>query len=141
VEIVSSLDIADRVLALQAVPMFASVDVVDLEQIAECVVERRYDAGETVFRRGDWEDDMIMIVSGEVRLEGDLPIAPRGAGEHIGELAMLRHQPRSLTATAGPDGLHGLAMDCRQLETLVQQRPQIAVAMLATLADMLAAAN
>lgn len=138
---VDSLDMADRILALQAVPMFSSVAVADLEQIAACVEERRYGPNELIFRRGDWEDDMLMIVSGKVQLEGNVPMASRGPGEHIGELAMLRHQPRSLTATAGPEGMHGLVVDCRLLENLVEQRPQIATAMLATLADMLAAAE
>ncbi len=137
-DVIDSLDIADRVLALQAVPMFSQVDVGDLSEIAACVEERRYEPGETIFRRGDWEDDMIMVVSGEVHLEGDVPIASRGPGEHIGEVAMLRHQPRSLTAIAGSRGMHGLALDCRLLESLVEQRPQIAVAMLRTLADILA---
>jgi CRP-like cAMP-binding protein len=140
-DVVSSLDIADRILALQAVPMFSGLAVSDLEQIAEAVVERRYEPHEIVFRRGDWEDDMIMIVSGEVSLTGDVPMAPRGPGEHIGELAMLRHQPRSLTATAGADGMHGLAIDCQVLETLIEERPQIATTMLGTLADLLAASE
>jgi CRP-like cAMP-binding protein len=140
-DVVSSLDLADRILALQAVRMFADVDVADLEQIAESIIEKRYESGETIFRRGDWEDDMILVVSGNVNLTGDIPIAARGPGEHIGELAMLRHQPRSLTATAGPDGMHGLVVDCRVLERLVEDRPQIAASMLGTLADILAAAE
>lgn len=140
-DVLSSLDIADRVLALQAVPMFADVDVADLEQIAQAVEERRYGPHETIFRRGDWEDDMMLIVSGEVHLAGDVPMPTRGAGEHIGELAMLRHQPRSLTATAGADGMHGLVVDCRVLESLIEDRPQIAIAMLGTLADILAEAH
>ena len=140
-DVVSSLDLPDRILALQAVRMFAELGVSDLEQIAESLVERRYEPHEVIFRRGDWEDDMILVVSGEVALAGDVPIAPRGPGEHIGELAMLRHQPRSLTATAGPGGMHGLVMDCRVLERLVEERPKIGTAMLATVADLLAAAG
>jgi CRP-like cAMP-binding protein len=140
-DVVSSLDLADRILALQAVRMFVDVDVADLEQIAETLIEKRYEPDETIFRRGDWEDDMILVVSGEVHLAGDVPIAPRGPGEHIGELAMLRHQPRSLTATAGPEGMHGLVVDCRVLERLVEDRPQIAASMLGTLAEILAAAE
>ena len=137
-DVLASLDIADRILALQAVPMFSGIAVADLEQIAAVVEERRYEPNEVIFRRGDWEDDMIMIVSGLVHLTGDVPVAPRGPGQHIGELAMLRHQPRSLTATAGTDGMHGLVMDCRVLESLIEERPQIADAMLGTLADILA---
>lgn len=135
---VASLDIADRVLALQAVPMFSGVALPDLEQIAESVVECHYEPGEVVFRRGDWEDDMILIVAGEAHLAGDVPIPNRGPGEHIGELAMLRHRPRSLTATAGPEGMQALVMDCRMLERLIEDRPQIATAMLQTLAEILA---
>lgn len=118
--------------------MFSAVDIADLNQVAASVEERRYAPNETIFKRGDWEDDMIMIVAGEVQLEGDVAMAPRGPGEHIGELAMLRHQPRSLTAVAGPTGMHGLAIECRVLENLIEQRPEIAMAMLSTLADMLA---
>ncbi len=140
-DVVASLDIADRILALQAVPMFSGVAVADLERIAERVEERRYGPHELIFHRGDWEDDMIVIVSGQVQLTGDVPIAPRGPGQHIGELAMLRHQPRSLTATAGDVGMHGLVIDCRMLETLMEERPQIAMAMLSTLAEILADAK
>lgn len=140
-DVVWSLDIADRIVALQSVSMFSAVDIADLEQIVEALVEKRFEPGERIFQRGDWEDDMIFVISGEAHLAGDTPLAVRGPGEHIGELAMLRHQPRSLTATAGPDGMHGLVMDCRSLERMVEERPQIAVSMLKTLADMLAAAN
>lgn len=128
----------DRILALQAVRMFSELEIADLEQIAESLIEKRFDKNEVIFRRGDWEDDMILVVSGQVILAGDVPVAPRGPGEHIGELAMLRHQPRSLTATAGADGMHGLVMDCRVLERLIEERPQIGTAMLATLAEILA---
>lgn len=121
--------------------MFSEVAVADLKQIAESLIEKRFEPGETIFRRGDWEDDMILIVSGEVHLESEVPIPARGPGEHIGELAILRHQPRSLTATAGPTGMHGLVMDCRVLERLVEERPQIGASMLGTLADVLAEAE
>ena len=121
--------------------MFSAVDVADLEQIANALVEQRYEPQETIFSRGDWEDDMILIVSGSVNLTGDVPLPPRGPGDHIGELAILRHQPRSLTAVAGPEGMHGLAMDCRVLERLMENRPQIATSMLGTLADILAEAE
>jgi CRP-like cAMP-binding protein len=140
-DVVASLDLPDRILALQAVRMFSAVEVGDLEQIAESLVEKRFEPNETIFSRGDWEDDMLLVVAGSVALEGDVPLAPRGPGEHIGELAILRHQPRSLTATAGPEGMHGLSMDCRVLERLMENRPQIATSMLGTLADILAEAE
>lgn len=132
------MDAADRIMALQAVPLFAQVDIADLRHIAENVEERRYVADETIFTKGDPDDDLIMIVSGEVHLIGAISPDPRGPGEHIGELALLRHQPRSLTATAGSEGMHALVMDCQVLERLIEARPQIAISMLGTLADILA---
>ena len=81
-DVVASLDLADRILALQAVRMFSAVDIGDLQQIAESLVEKRYEPGETIFSRGDWEDDMILVVAGEVHLAGDVEIPPRGPGEH-----------------------------------------------------------
>lgn len=140
-DVIASLDLAERIMALQAIPMFSAVDVRDLEPIAELVVECRYDPNEVVFRRGDLEDDMIMIVSGEVIFPGDAPVAPRGPGQYIGELAMLRHSPRALTAVAGSGGMHGMVMNCRLLEGLLEARPQIATAMLRSLAEMLASAE
>lgn len=135
------MDIADRILALQAIPMFSAVDLRELEHIAELVVECRYGPNEVVYRRGDSEDDMIMIVSGDVTLTSDVPVAPRGPGQYIGELAMLRHSPRTMTAMAGPEGMHGMVMNCRLLEALMEARPQIGTAMLRSLAEMLASAE
>lgn len=135
----ASLDLADRVVAIQRVPMFAEVDVRDLESISDCVDECRYDPHEVIFRHGEWGDDMLMIVSGDVVLttrEGKA--ITRGPGEYVGELALLRHQPRSVDATAGPNGLHALVMDCRMLETILEERPRVATAMVRTLADRLA---
>ncbi len=122
--------------------MFAKLDVADVERIVESIVERRYAPGEVVFRRGDLDDDLTMIVSGEVALSvgADDKVIVRGPGEFIGELALLRRQPRSVTVTAGPDGMHGLVMDRRMLEAILEERPQIAAAMLRTLAERLAQA-
>lgn len=139
-KIVDSLDTADRVMAIQRVPMFADLDIPDLERIVESIVERRYAPDEVVFRRGDIGDDLTMIVSGDVRLRvsTDETEIVRGPGEFVGELALLRRQPRSVDVIAGPDGMHGLVMDCRMLESILEERPQIAVVMLESLAERLA---
>jgi CRP-like cAMP-binding protein len=57
------------------------------------------------------------------------------AGEHIGELAMLRGAPRAATVIAEPPGVRALLLDADGLRSVLRERPDAAMAMLATLAD------
>ena len=58
-----------------------------------------------------------------------------GAGEHIGELAVLRDRPRAGTVVAGPQGVRALVIDGEGLKAILRERPDAAMAMLATLAE------
>ena len=136
-----TLDIVDRVLALQRVSMFSEVDPEDLERIAALTSERHYDPGELIFAWGAEGTEMLVIVKGEVTVsrqgEGSFrPIALR-SGEHVGELALLRGRPRSADVIAGPDGVHGLILKGAELHAILDERPEVALAMLATLAERL----
>lgn len=139
-EVLGTLGIAERVVAVQKVSMFSQLPVSDLERIAELSAERRYESGQVVFRFGDPDHFLIMVVTGGVTLSGGQgqKIETRGPGEYVGELALLRHLPRSMTATAGPDGMHGLTMNCQTLESIIEERPSIATALAKSLADKLA---
>ena len=138
-----TLDLMQRVLALQRVPVFAGIDPEDLERIAFATSERHYEGEEMIFQQGDEGDEMIVIIRGEVtvsRREGEktVPIRSFGAGDHVGELALLRGKPRSSDVTAGPDGVHTLVLRSPELQAILEERPEVAMAMLGTLADRLA---
>lgn len=140
---IDTLDLLERVLALRRVPLFSDVDPEDLERIALLVLERRYQPEELVFREGEEGDECLLIVSGEVvattnRGGETIPIRRFGPGEHVGELALLRGRPRLSDVTAGPEGAHCLALRNPQLQAILEERPQVAMAMLATLAERLA---
>lgn len=139
-EVLGTLGIAERVVAVQKVSMFSQLSVADLERIAELARECRYESGEVVFRLGDPDHFLIMVVTGGVTLSGGQgqKLDSRGPGDYVGELALLRHLPRSMTATAGPDGMHGLTMNCQTLESIIEERPSIATALARSLADKLA---
>lgn len=142
-QVTNTLDMLERVLALQRVPLFADVDPEDLERIAHVVTERHYQPDELVFRQGEEGDECLLIVSGEVAVAADrdgqmVPIRNYGPGEHVGELALLRGRPRASDVTAGPDGVQCLALHNSQLQAILEERPQVAMAMLGTLAERLA---
>lgn len=135
----------DRILALQAVPMFSDLVPEDLEQIAERCEQRRYAPGEAVYRQGDPGDEMFIVTSGEVRIvrRGDSTdgttreVRRYGPGDHVGELSLLRGQPRVADVVAGDDGVIGLALDAPSFRAILDDRPEVVLAMLATLAERL----
>ncbi|HEX5576142.1 MAG TPA: HEAT repeat domain-containing protein, partial [Gemmatimonadales bacterium] len=138
-----TLDTVDRVVALQRVPMFAGIDPEDLERIATLLTERRYDPGELIFAWGVEGDEMLIIVEGEVTVsrpqEGSVgAISTVRSGDYVGELSLLRGQPRAANVTAGPEGVRGLILRGAELHAILEERPEAAMAMLVTLAERLA---
>ena len=59
------------------------------------------------------------------------------AGEHIGELAVLRERPRIASVVAEAGGARGLWVSGVALKAILVERPDAAMAMLATLAERL----
>jgi ATP/ADP translocase len=131
----------DRMLFLRRVPLFAGLAPEDLQRLAMTASERLYAANETVFREGDLGDELVVIVDGSVRVvrtEADgreRMIRTYGAGDHFGELALLREAPRAATVVAEPPGIRGLVIGGEGLSAILRERPEAAMAMLATLAQ------
>jgi HEAT repeat protein/ATP/ADP translocase len=129
----------ERMVVLRRVPLFSELDPEDLQRIAASAAERLYPAGEALVREGELGDELIVIVEGSVRIfrregDGDRFVRTYEAGDHIGELAVLRDRPRSATVIAEAD-VRGLVIDGEALRAILQERPEAAMAMLATLAE------
>jgi HEAT repeat protein len=130
----------ETMLLLRRVPLFAGLGPEDLQRIATTCLERTWSAGETIMREGDLEDELVLLVSGSVRvvrMEGDGSerlIRRYQAGDHIGELAVLREAPRSANVVAEED-LRGLVIGGDALKSILRERPDAAMSMLGTLAE------
>lgn len=130
----------DRMMFLRRVPLFAGLAPEDLQRLAAITVEHLYAADEPLVREDDLGEDVIVIVQGSVRVvrgagAGARLVKKYAAGDHVGELAFLRQQPRAATVLADADGVRGLVIDGEGLRALLMERPEAAMAMMATLAE------
>jgi CRP/FNR family transcriptional regulator, cyclic AMP receptor protein len=85
-----------------------------------------FQAGETIFSKGDVGDVMYAVQSGEVEitLDGSV-IDTHGPGAIFGEMALIDDNPRSATATAKTDCVV-VPISQQRFEFLVQQTPHFA---------------
>ncbi len=136
-----SLSDLETMLALRRVPLFEGLDPEDLQRIAATVVERTFAPGDVLMREGEPGDELVVLLDGSVRVERAEPdgsirqIRTYEAGEHIGELAVLRERPRAATVVAQPEGARGLVVAGSAVTAILRERPDAAMAMLATLAE------
>lgn len=136
----ATLGVIERMLCLRRVPLFKRLGPEDLQRVAAVATERQYAPHDALLTEGDLGDELVIIVEGDVLVvQGAGPdarlIRTYAGGDHIGELAVLRAQPRAATVVAGNDGVHGLVIDGEGLRAILEERPEVALALLATLAD------
>lgn len=104
----------EEVALLQQVPMLRTLPLPSVEQLARGLQPREVPAGSPVFEQGDVGDRYYVVESGEVDVVGDgRLLATLGAGEGFGEIALLRHTPRTASVAARTDvRLRSLDADC-----------------------------
>jgi HEAT repeat protein len=141
-EHMDTLNLMDRVLALQRVPMFSELDPEDLEAIAGVTTEVRYEPEDLIYREGEEGSEALVIIDGTAVVSTDRNdrrevITTYGAGQHVGELSLLGGGSRSADVIAGDDGLHGVVINKVDLLSILEERPTVALGMMATLAQRL----
>jgi HEAT repeat protein len=141
-ETLNTLGMMDRILFLRQVSIFKNLAPEDLHQIAEIATERVFAADEVIYREGDIGDEMSIIVDGQVRVTTQVNgetqyIRSYGVGEHVGELALLRQQPRSADVTAEQGDVRVLVIRGDAFKAILHDRPEVAMAMLGSLAERL----
>jgi small-conductance mechanosensitive channel len=116
---------------LGRVPLFASLDGVELRSLAGAAAEQAFAAGETVIRQGDPGTSMYVIETGRVAVTAALAATPAtrlaelGPGDFFGEMSLVTGAARSATVTALVE-TRLLAIDAEALRPVVEMRPEIA---------------
>jgi len=109
---------------LRRLPMFAPLPAPAIERIMADLVRVDLPAGHVLIREGESGDRFYVVADGilDVSRNGE-PVAERGAGEHVGEIALLRDVPRTATVTART-AVHLLALDRGSFLGAVTGHPQ-----------------
>ena len=128
--------------SLRSVPLFAELSDKDLKQLAQSMHEKSYGAGQEVITEGESGLGFFVILDGTANVSvGDEDGRPLGAGDHFGEMALLNAGgQRSASITAG-EGLRCAGMTAWHFKPFVRDHPEVAWALLKTLAQRLRAAE
>jgi CRP/FNR family transcriptional regulator, cyclic AMP receptor protein len=126
--------------ALQKVPFLSHVDRKKLDQLAQTVSERDVPAGKEVVTQGKGGVAFFVILEGTatVVVDGE-ERRTLSAGDHFGEIALIVPDiPRTSTVRAQSD-LRTAALTAWNFKPWVMQNPDVAWALLETLAKRFAA--
>ena len=126
--------------------VFGGLDERELREVAQVAVPRSWQRGEVLFREGDAGDTCYVLRSGSVILTREhqdgrtIALAELRAGAMFGELAMFGGETRSATAEAIEDTT-AVALLAPDVQRLIRRRPQIALELLAALAERVRRTN
>jgi CRP-like cAMP-binding protein len=104
-------ELAARTVFLPQTPFFGGLDETQLERLIAMLVERRFAAGDVVFRERDQGRSMYIVHSGALLLsKGAAPgrvvkLARLGIGDFFGETTLIEMQPRPFTVTVETDAV------------------------------------
>lgn len=115
------------------------------EQAIKLMADQHFPRGQVLFEEGDPGDALYIIRSGRVAvLKGDLDMPTilgyRGAGEIIGEMALLEDRPRSASVVVIED-LHTFAISREKFQQFLNNNPSVGVSILNVLSSRLRAAD
>jgi CRP/FNR family cyclic AMP-dependent transcriptional regulator len=133
--------LSERAAALEHMWLFSGCSARELNRLARAVDDATVEPGYVLCTEGDIGQEVFLIRSGQavVRRKGR-KVATLGAGEHVGELALLDRQPRSATVVAETP-LQLFVMTTKDFIQALEETPSIARKLLATLAGRLREAD
>lgn len=87
--------------SLKRSPLFEDLSKRELAELARHSEDVAVPAGKVLCSEGDTAKEFFVIVDGEVEVtKNGKPLATRGPGDIIGEIALLANVPRTATVTA-----------------------------------------
>ena len=138
----TSMSPMERVLELRKVPLFTELSPADLQRVAGIAEERTYAVGDVIAGEGELGDELHIVLTGTVAVvrgdTGATPVARRGPGDVVGEMSIITHSPRMASLVAEGD-VRTLRIGYREFESMIRERPDVALAVMRVLAERLSA--
>jgi CRP-like cAMP-binding protein len=123
---------------LKGVPLFAGCSKKELRELAARTDEIDLKDGYVLMREGRPGREFVVLVEGSAAVTKDgKKLADLGAGDWVGEIALLTNVPRTATVTA-TSPIRVLVITDRSFRRLVETMPSIALKVLASVGDRLA---
>ncbi|HEX2736329.1 MAG TPA: cyclic nucleotide-binding domain-containing protein [Polyangiaceae bacterium] len=127
---------------LGQMPLFRQLDDVELRRVLQVTETQRYEEGQAIITEGQRGESLYIVLSGTVRvLRGEAVVKTLTVGEHFGEMALIRNQPRSASVISTGNS-EMLVMHRAEFFEILRTQPRIAVKLLwqftGVLADRLA---
>jgi CRP/FNR family transcriptional regulator, cyclic AMP receptor protein len=128
-----------KIKSLRQAPLFDGLSKKELTELARRSEDMELDAGTVLCREGDVGQEFFVILEGQVEIKRKgKRIGTRGAGDFIGEIALLEDIKRTATVTAKTP-LHVFVLTRPAFQHLVNEHPAVERKVLRTLARRLAA--
>lgn len=123
--------------AVRHVALFAGLEAEQVRRVAGACGVRRFEPEAVIFREGEPDPHLYLVLSGEVAVAvagSATPVGTVGAGDCLGALALLAGTEHSATATARTD-VEAAVLGYRDLAELARRRPDIGLLLYRNLAS------
>ncbi len=122
--------------AVQGLPLFSGLDAEQVARLAGVCRVAAFAPGEVIFREGEADNRMHVVLAGEVAIVVaglTEPVGVVGGGECLGEMSLLTAAVHSATAAARTP-VETAVLDHQDLAELIRQRPDIGLRLYRNLA-------
>ena len=86
---------------LAKMPLFRPLNDREILRVLQVTDVTPFKDGELIMKEGDKGDELYIVLEGSAQIRrGDAQLATLAPGEHLGEMALIRSQPRSATVIA-----------------------------------------
>jgi CRP/FNR family transcriptional regulator len=129
-----TLTLVEKTVCMKATEVFGAIPTEPLAQLAARANEMHFDRGETVFREGDDDQGVFIILDGVIELrKGDAVVRLLASGTVHGELFLQESEAHQYTAVARED-THVLNLGRSDVFDALLEYPEFGVAMVQDLA-------
>jgi signal transduction histidine kinase len=117
---------------------FAGVAEAELEELAALTKVNTYPAGHMLCREGSYEDIFYILAAGEAEItktisaiEGERVLRQVGAGDYVGEMALIQNAPRAASVRTLTD-CTVLEIEKADFEAILSRSPRLALSIIRT---------